>query len=358
MTARVSALTGAEASAIVLEARGAVRWGQSVLRLGIILATIRSPPMNEFLLVREWDLRTGADDPGKEMKDAKITDFVGGAAGTSVGTDTPRKEFPMLRLVSAFCSTALITACSMTPTTPAVSAAAVSQLTPTGKLRAAINYGNAVLAKRDAATGEVSGVSVDLSHELARRLGVELQLLPVDTANKSVEAIKNEQADIAFFAIDPLRGAGTDYTAAYVVIEGTYVVPQGSGIKINADVDKPGTRIAVAAKSAYDLFLTREIRQASLVRTSTSGGVVDMFVEKNLEVAAGVKQQLEKDMRRVPGLRMLEGRFMEINQAMGTSKGRDEGIKYLRAFIEEMKASGFVAKALERHRIEGVAVAP
>ncbi len=264
----------------------------------------------------------------------------------------------MPRIASAFFSIILLAACSMTPTAPAPSAAAVAQLTPTGKLRAAINYGNAVLARRDAATGELGGVSVDLARELARRLGVEIQLVPSDAANKSVEAIRNKQVDVGFFAIDPLRGADTDYTAAYVVIEGTYVVPQASGIKVNADVDKPGTRIAVAAKSAYDLFLSRGIKRATLVRTATSAGVVDMFVAQKLEVAAGVKQQLEKDMRRVPGLRMLDGRFMEINQAMGTSKGRDEGIKYLRAFVEEMKASGFVARALERHRIEGVAVAP
>ena len=264
----------------------------------------------------------------------------------------------MHRVASALLSIVLLTACSMTPSTPAPSAAAVSQLTPAGKLRAAINYGNAVLARRDAATGELSGVSVDLSRELATRLGVDLQLIPFDAANKSVEAIRNKQADIAFFAIDPLRGADTDYTAAYVIIEGTYVVPQGSPIKVNADVDKPGTRIAVASKSAYDLFLSREIKQATLVRTVTSAAVVDMFVEQKLEVAAGVKQQLEKDMKRISGLRMLDGHFMEINQAMGTSKGRDAGIKYMRAFIEEMKASGFVAKALERHHVDGVAVAP
>ena len=172
----------------------------------------------------------------------------------------------------------------MTPTTAAPSAPAVSQLTPTGKLRVAINYGNAVLAKRDAATGELSGVSVDLSRELAKRLGVEVQLIPFNAANKSVEAIKNKQVDIAFFAIDPLRGADTDYTAAYVVIEGTYVVPRASSIKVNADVDKPGTRIAVAAKSAYDFFLSRQIKQATLVRTVTSAGVIDMFVEQKLKV--------------------------------------------------------------------------
>jgi len=246
----------------------------------------------------------------------------------------------------------------MNPSTPAPSAAAVSQLTPTGKLRVAINYGNAVLAKRDATSGELSGVSVDLSRELARRLGVELQLVPFNAANKAVEAIKNQQVDIAYFAIDPMRGIDTDYTAAYVVIEGAYVVPQSSTIKVNADIDRPGTRIAVAAKSAYDLFLSRQIKQAALVRTVTSAEVVDMFVAQKLEVAAGVKQQLEKDMKRIPGLRMLDGHFMEINQAMGTSKGREQGIKYMRAFIEEMKASGFVAKALQRHQIDGVAVAP
>ena len=264
----------------------------------------------------------------------------------------------MLRFSSALVSMMLVAACSTAPIAPAPSAAAISQLTPTGKLRAAINYGNAVLAKRDAATGEVSGVSVDLSRELAKRLGVEIQLIPVDAANKSVEAIRNKQADIAFFAIDPQRGVDTDYTAAYVVIEGAYVVPQTSPIKVNADVDKPGIRIAVNSKSAYDLFLSREIRQATLVRSVTSREVIDMFVAQKLEVAAGVKQQLEKDMQRVPGLRMLDGRFMEINQAMGTAKGREEGIQYMRAFVEEMKASGFVAAALERHRIEGVSVAP
>jgi polar amino acid transport system substrate-binding protein len=264
----------------------------------------------------------------------------------------------MHQLAAALISITFLTACSMTPTPPPPSAAAVSQLTPTGKLRAAINYGNAVLARRDAATGEVSGVSVDLARELGKRLGVEVQLVPFDAANKSVEAIKNQQVDIGFFAIDPLRGADTDYTAAYVMIEGTYVVRNDSPIKANADVDKPGVRIAVAAKSAYDLFLSRNIKQATLERTVTSGGVIDMFMDKKLDVAAGVKQQLEKDMNRIPGLRMLDGRFMEINQAMGTTKGRDEGIKYMRAFVEEMKASGFVAAALARHNIEGVAVAP
>jgi len=142
------------------------------------------------------------------------------------------------------------------------------------------------------------------------------------------------------------------------VIEGAYLVPQGSPIRSNAEVDRDGVRIAVGAGSAYDLFLSRNLKHAKIVRAPTSPAVVDMFVAQKLEVAAGVKQQLEADARRLPGLRLLEGRFMVINQAMGTPRSRDAGAKYLREFVEEMKASGFVAQALERHRVEGASVAP
>ncbi len=264
----------------------------------------------------------------------------------------------MTRIASAILLTVFLSACTMTMNTSTVPSAAIAEFTPAAKLRAAINYGNAVLAKHHPDTGEVTGVSVDLARELARRLGVELELLPVDAANKSVEAVKNQQVDIAFFAIDPLRAADTEFTAAYVMIEGTYVVPQNSPIQRNEEVDRSGIRIAVAAKSAYDLFLTRNIKNATLVRTVTSGGVTDMFLEQKLEVSAGVKQQLELDMQRLPGLRMLPGRFMEINQAMGMTKGKPAAIAYLRSFVEEMKASGFVAEALKRHGVEGVSVAP
>jgi polar amino acid transport system substrate-binding protein len=173
-----------------------------------------------------------------------------------------------------------------------------------------------------------------------------------------VEGLKSGAWDVAYVAIDPARAVDISYTAPYVVIEGAYLVPQGSPIRSNADVDREGVRVAAGAGSAYDLFLSRNLKHAKIVRAPTSPAVTDMFVAQKLEVAAGVKQQLEADARRIPGLRLLEGRFMVINQAMGTPRGREAGAKYLREFVEEMKASGFVAQALERHRVEGASVAP
>jgi polar amino acid transport system substrate-binding protein len=173
-----------------------------------------------------------------------------------------------------------------------------------------------------------------------------------------VEAIKARKVDLAFVAIDPVRAADMEYTAPYVVIEGAYLVRNGSPLQRNEEVDRAGTRVAVGRGSAYDLYLTRELKQATLVRVPTSPQVVDDFLAQNLEVAAGVKQQLEMDGRRVGGVRLLPGRFMVINQAMGVPKGRTAAQAWLSAYIEEMKASGFVADALQRHRIEGAAVAP
>ncbi len=248
---------------------------------------------------------------------------------------------------------ALLQACSSTPP-----AAAVQALAPQGTLRAAINYGNPILASRDTA-GQPQGVSVDLSRELAGRLGVKLELVTFSSAGQVVEALKADKVDVAFVAIDPLRGQDVLYSAAYVVIEGAYLVRQGSPIQRNEDVDRNGIRVAVGKGSAYDLYLSRELKQAKLERAPTSPAVVDFFLAQNLEVAAGVKQQLEADAKRVPGLRLLPGRFMVINQAMGTPRVRGEaGVAYLRGFVEEMKASGFVAQALQRHKIEGAAVAP
>ena len=180
-------------------------------------------------------------------------------------------------------------------------------LAPTGKLRAAINFGNPVLAAKDAATGQPRGVSVDLALELGRRLGVPVELVSYDAAGKVVEALKSSAWDVAFLAIDPARAAEITYTPPYVVIEGAYLVPRDSLIRSNEDVDRPGVRIAVATGSAYDLYLSRVIKQATLVRTPNSLEVTDMFVAQKLEVRAGVKQQLEADARRVPGLRLARG---------------------------------------------------
>jgi polar amino acid transport system substrate-binding protein len=252
-------------------------------------------------------------------------------------------------------SVILLASCA---TMPQVSPAVRSDLAPTGTLRAAINFGNPILATKDPTTGEPRGVSVDLSRELARRLGVPVQFVTYDAAGKVVQALKTGAWDVAYVAIDPARAVDIGYTAPYVVIEGAYLVRQDSPIRSNAEVDREGVRVAVGAGSAYDLFLSRSLKRAKIVRAPTSPAVVDLFVAQKLEVAAGVKQQLEADARRIPGLRLLEGRFMVINQAMGTPRGREAGAKYLRQFVEEMKASGFVAEALKRHRIEGAGVAP
>ncbi|MEY4912083.1 MAG: hypothetical protein RL761_1746 [Pseudomonadota bacterium] len=234
-----------------------------------------------------------------------------------------------------------------------------STLCPTGKLRAAINLGNPILANLNPATNQPFGVSVDLAQELAKRLGVKLELVVVTGAAKSVSALNDQSADVGFFAIDPLRGAEIAFTAPYVLIEGCYLVPQDSAIQNNADVDKVGVRIAVGTGSAYDLFLTREIKNAQIVREANVSAVVDAFLAQKLEVAAGIKQALEASAQQLPNLRLLNGHFMVIEQAMGVPKRFGaEAAAYVSAFVAEMKARGFVSEALARHGIKGASVAP
>jgi polar amino acid transport system substrate-binding protein len=240
-----------------------------------------------------------------------------------------------------------------------ISQQTIQSFAPTGKLRASINLGNPILANRDPVTLEPKGVSIDLANAFAQRLGVDVELVVFEKAANSVEAVAQEAADIGFFAIDPLRGANIAFTAAYVLIEGSYMVRADSKIQSNDEVDKAGHRVTVGKGSAYDLFLTRELKHAEIVRAPSSPAVVDVFLEQNLEVASGVKQQLEADAKRLPNLRLLPGRFMVIQQAMGLPKSRGEpAAEVLRGFVEEMKACGFIQQALEKHGIQGASVAP
>lgn len=230
---------------------------------------------------------------------------------------------------------------------------------PLGELRVAINVGNPILARRHPETGEPEGVSIDLATQLAQRLGVPLRLVVFEAASKSVEAVAHGQADVGFFAIDPLRGAAIAFTAPYVLIEGAYLVKQDSPLQRNDEVDQAAHTIVVGQGSAYDLYLSREIKQAQLVRSPTSPEVVSYFLAHGHDVAAGVKPQLEAELPRIPGLRMLPGHFMVISQAMGLPKTRgEEAAAYLHQFVEDMKSRGVVAGALARHRIEGATVAP
>lgn len=234
-----------------------------------------------------------------------------------------------------------------------------STLCPTGKLRAAINLGNPILANLDASTNLPFGVSVDLARELANRLHVELELVVVTGAAKSVAALNDHSADVGFFAIDPLRGAEIAFTAPYVLIEGCYLVPSDSAIQTNAEVDRAGVRVTVGTGSAYDLFLTRELKHAQIVREADVSAVVAAFLSQKLEVAAGIKQQLEDVADKNAGLRLLDGHFMVIQQAMGVPKRfGEDAAAYVSAFVEAMKGSGFVAEAMLRHGIKGASVAP
>jgi polar amino acid transport system substrate-binding protein len=251
----------------------------------------------------------------------------------------------------------VITPAATSVETPALSRAdslaIAKSLAPSGVLRAAINFGNPILAKRGTAGLPPTGVSVDIANELGRRLGLPVQLVQFEAAGKVVDALKAGAVDLVFVAIDPVRGADILYSAPYVIIEGSYMVPKNSPIQRNDQVDVPGNRIVVGAGSAYDLYLIRALTKATLVRASSSPAVVDKLVVEKFE-------QLEADAKRVPGVRMLEGRFMQIDQALGVPKlpGRETGLPYLRAFVEDLKQSGFVESSLKRHRIEGAAVGP
>jgi polar amino acid transport system substrate-binding protein len=231
----------------------------------------------------------------------------------------------------------------------------VKDLAPTGTLRAGINLGNMVLAQTDEKTGEPKGITVDLARELGRRLGVPVELVRFDAAGKTFEGLKAGALDVVFLAIEPVRAAEVAFTAPYVIIEGVYLVPKDSALKTVGDVDRAGVRVGVNKGSAYDLFLTRTLKAAQLVRGDSG---IDLFVKDKLDAAAGVKQPLVEYAKTNPAVRVMDGRFMEIQQAMGTPVGRDAGAKYLRRFVEEMKASGFVADALKRSNQPDAAVAP
>ncbi|HPU49930.1 MAG TPA: ABC transporter substrate-binding protein [Burkholderiaceae bacterium] len=282
----------------------------------------------------------------------------------------------MTRLIAISVLTLLLTACALPPqgggrhaiggAAPAgaphpaidVSPAVRLDLAPGGRLKAAINFGNPILAQRDPATGEPRGVSVDLARELGRRLGVPVDLVLFDSAGRVSAAARTSAWDIAFLAVDPGRAGEIAFSPPYVVIEGAYLVRESSPIRSNDQVDQPGVRVVVGRGSAYDLYLSREIRRATLVHADTSPAVTDRMMAQGIEVAAGVKQQLQADSRRHPGTRLLPESFMSIHQAMGTPRGRLAGADYLNQFVEAMKAEGFVAASLRRHGIEGASIAP
>ncbi|MEU8822878.1 transporter substrate-binding domain-containing protein [Streptomyces sp. NPDC048636] len=235
-----------------------------------------------------------------------------------------------------------------------VNTAVIHDLAPEGTLRASINLGNPVLAQGTPAAP--SGITVDIAREIGARLGVPVEFACFDAARKSYEAMATGQADICFLAVEPAREAEVAFTPPYVVIEGVYAVPQGAPYTTAAEVDRDGVRIGVKHGSAYDLFLSRTLRHASVVRGAEG---VEVFRAEELEVAAGIRQPLAAYVAAHPDLRLIEDRFMQIRQALGTTKGRrPETVRFLRELIEELKANGFVADALRRSGQAGELVAP
>jgi len=233
-----------------------------------------------------------------------------------------------------------------------------SSLAPTGKVRVAINYGNAVLAQRDSTSGKLSGVSVDIAEELGRRLGLPLTLVPFDAAGKVSAAAAKDVWDVAFLAGDPERAREISFTPAYVVINGTYAVRKDSPFNTPDQVDRDGVRIAVSGQSIYDLFLTRALKHAKIVRAGSPPEAATLFQSERLEVCAGVQTAMQQLIATDATLRMISEPFMQIKQAMGTPLGRPVAAAYLKAFVESIKADGFVAKALVRNGQTDAAVAP
>lgn len=240
----------------------------------------------------------------------------------------------------------------------AVATPVIRDLAPAGLLRVGINLGNPVIAQRGPGGADPSGVGPALGREVARRLGVPVKFVTYETAGSMADAVKAGAWDVAFLAIDPARATDIDFTAPYVHIEGTYLVRDGSAFRRVADLDREGVRIAVGLKTAYDLFLTREIKRAELVRWPSSVAALEAFLTQGIDAAAGVRQPLAGFAASHPGLRLLDESFMVIRQASGVPRGRSAAAAWLAAFIEEAKRTGFVERALKQSGVGDVTIAP
>jgi len=240
-----------------------------------------------------------------------------------------------------------------------ISSAAKAELTPTGKLRVGINFSNELLTNQSTRNDpEPRGIALDLARELARRLGVPIEYHRYDSAGATAESVRTGAWDVAFLGAEPQRAAEMTFTAPYLEIEATYLVPPGSALRKIEDVDRAGNRIAISEKSAYDLYLSRNLKHAQLVRVKGADEVFDTFVRDKLEALASLKPRLVDENKKLPGSRILDGRFTAVQQAVCTPKGRDAAAKYLQEFVEDVKASGLVAKVIEQNGVKGVTVAP
>ena len=242
----------------------------------------------------------------------------------------------------------------MTDLTPAVRA----DLAPTGTLRAGINYGNFILATKDKVTGESSGVAIDLMQDLARRLGVPAEIVAYDSVAAMGDAAPTNAWDIAFLGSDPQREKLMSFTPAYLEIDATYLVPSASPLRTADEVDREGVRVAAPARANFELFLSRNLKHAQLVSTQGAEAAFDLLVTGKVDALAGLKQGLLDLHGKLPGSRILDGRFMGVQQSIAVPRGRDAGLAYLRRVVEDAKRSGLIARAIGRTGVHGVSVAP
>ncbi len=232
-----------------------------------------------------------------------------------------------------------------------------NELAPNGKLRIGLNYSNFLIVSGDGPDGAPRGIAPDLGRELARRSGLPFEFVKFDGAGKLFDAVKAGQCDVGFLGAEPQRAAEVEFSPAYLELPVTFLVPPGSSIRSIADIDRDGVRVSVSERSAYDLFLSRTLKKARIVRTPGIPASFDTFVREKLEALAGLKPRLVEEQGRLPGARILEGEVTSVQQAMGAPKGRAAAAQYLREFAEEVKRSGFIARAIEKHGIKGVRVA-
>jgi len=242
--------------------------------------------------------------------------------------------------------------------TSTISPATQKDLAPSGKLRVGLNYGNFLLVLKDKPDGTPQGIAPDLARELAKRLEMAIEFVKFDAAGKLADGVKSGAWDVAFLGNEPQRAAEIAFSPAYLEIPVTYLVPAGSPLKSLADIDRKGVRIAVADKSAYHLFMMRELKNAELVSADGIEGSYKLFIDSKLDALAGLKPRLLTDQQKNPGSRILEGQLTAVQQSIGTPKSRESAARYLKEFAADVKKSGFVAEAIARHKVPGVSVAP
>ena len=259
---------------------------------------------------------------------------------------------------SALACTALflltVTSAMSQPATPAARA----ELAPSGTLRVGINHSNFLLVNSGSPHGAPKGIAPDLALELGKRLGVPVEYVSFDAAGKTADAIRDAKVDAGFIASEPERASVIEFSSAYLELPATYLVPAGSPLRSLADVDRPGVRIAVSGRSAYDLYLTRTLKSAQLVRAEGIPASVKLYNEQTLDALAGLKPGLLAEAQKLPGSKVLDGHFTAVQQSIGVPKKSAGAAKYLRAFVEDTKSSGLVAQLVEKHGVKGVIVAP